>query len=114
MENNRMNNKKRAFLNLKNILARLEMQEAGWYLGFAPHAIPILIRAGLLKPLGRPAANEVKYFAMASLAELRGDTQWLERASDALTRYWQYKNGRESSLHSEPASKAVSQSHLTS
>src|SRR6266496_4454903 len=30
---NQMNNEKRKFLNLKNIPARLEMQEAGWYLG---------------------------------------------------------------------------------
>jgi len=110
MEKNQMNNEKREFLNLKNIPARLEMQEAGWYLGFAPHAIPILTRAGLLKPLGRPAANGVKYFATATLAELRDDTQWLARASDALTRYWQHKNGRKSPSHGEPASSAVSRS----
>jgi hypothetical protein len=113
MEKNQMNNEKREFLNLKNFPARLEVQEAAWYLGFAPHAIPILIRAGLLKPLGRPAASGVKYFATATLAELRDDTRWLARASDALTRYWQYKNGRKSSLHSEPASRTVSQSHRT-
>ena len=98
-----MNNEKREFLNLKNIPARLEMQEAGWYLGFAPHAIPILIRAGLLKPLGRPAANGVKYFATATLAELREDTQWLARASDALTRYWQNKNARKAQSCHEPS-----------
>jgi len=110
MEKNQMNNEKREFLNLKNIPARLEMQEAGWYLGFAPHAIPILISAGLLKPLGRPAANGVKYFATATLAELREDTQWLARASDALTRYWQNKNARKAQSCNEPASRTVSRS----
>ena len=103
-----MNNEKREFLNLKNIPARLEMQEAGWYLGFAPHAIPILISAGLLKPLGRPAANGVKYFATATLAELRDDTQWLARASDALTRYWQHKNARKAQSCNESATRTIS------
>jgi hypothetical protein len=104
-----MNNEKREFLNLKNIPARLEMQEAGWYLGFAPHAIPILISAGLLKPLGHPPANAVKYFATATLTELRDDAQWLARATDALTRYWQHKNARASTSNGGPASRTVSQ-----
>ena len=38
----------RELLNLRNLPARLEVEEAGWYLSFAAHAIPILIRAGLL------------------------------------------------------------------
>jgi hypothetical protein len=48
MEKNQMNNERRELLNLRNLPARLEVEEAGWYLGFAAHAIPILIRAGLL------------------------------------------------------------------
>jgi hypothetical protein len=32
-------------------------------MGFTPHDIPTLVRAGLLKPLGRPTPNAVKYFA---------------------------------------------------
>jgi hypothetical protein len=50
MKKNQMNNERRELLNLRNLPARLEVEEAGWYLGFAPHAIPIIIRAGLLKP----------------------------------------------------------------
>jgi hypothetical protein len=64
-----MNNEPRELLNLRNLPARLEIQETGWYLGFAPHAIPILIGAGLLKPLGHPPRNGVKYFAAVTLAE---------------------------------------------
>jgi len=30
-----MNNERREFLNLRNLPARLEVEEAGWYLGFA-------------------------------------------------------------------------------
>ncbi len=87
-----MNNERRDLLSLRNLPARLEVEEAGWYLGFAPHAIPILIRAGLLKPLGHPARNGAKYFATVTLAELRNDPQWLARASDAVTRYWKHKS----------------------
>jgi hypothetical protein len=96
MEKNQMNNERRELLNLRNLPARLEVEEAAWYLGFAAHAIPIIIRAGLLKPLGHPARNGAKYFATATLAELRNDPQWLARASDAVIRYWQHKSGRRS------------------
>jgi hypothetical protein len=95
MEKNPLNNERRELLNLRNLPARLEVEEAGWYLGFAPHAIPILIGAGLLKPLGHPPRNATKHFAAVTLAELRNDPQWLARASDALIRYWQRKNGGE-------------------
>ena len=78
-----MNNERRELLNLRNLPARLDVDEAGWYLGFVPHAIPIIIRAGLLKPLGHPARNGAKYFATVTLTELRNDPQWLARASDA-------------------------------
>ena len=88
-----MNHERRDFLGVVRLPpARMDAQETAWYLGFATHDIPILIRAGPLKPLGRPGSNAVKYFAAATLAHLREDTQWLARASDALIRYWQEKN----------------------
>jgi hypothetical protein len=49
---------------------------------------------GLLKPLGHPPANGTKYFATADLEELRRDTKWLARASDAIHRHWKLKNGK--------------------
>ena len=67
--------------------ARLNVQETAWYLGFAEHEISILVSAGLLKPLGHPPTNGIKYFAARLLADLREDTQWLSRASDAIVRH---------------------------
>lgn len=87
-----MNNERQQFLNLKTLPARLDVQEAAWYLGFASHDMPILGRAGLLKPLGRPPTNGVKHFATAALANLHADPQWLARASDAVVKHWQSKN----------------------
>ena len=76
-----MNNERRDLLSLRNLPARLEVEEAGWYLGFAPPAIPILIRAGLLKPLGHPARNGPKYFAFQSSGQAvefeRVNTGWV-------------------------------------
>jgi hypothetical protein len=69
-----MSSQQLQFLNLRNLPARLTAEEAAWFLGFAPHAIPILVAAGLLKPLGQPAPNANKHFATATLCELKQDT----------------------------------------
>ena len=71
-------------------------EQAGWFLGFSPAEITILMGEGMLKPLGRPARNGPKYFAAAALEELRRDRKWLARASDAIVTYWHNKNARKS------------------
>jgi len=89
-----MNPQREQFLNLKATPARLTAEEAAWYLGFGPHEIPILVAKGLLRPLGRPPTNGVKYFATATLVELHRDVKWLSRASEVVVEYWRYKNAR--------------------
>ena len=89
-----MNNDRKEFLLVMRMPpARLDVHETAWYLGFMPHDIPVLVRAGLLKPLVR-SPNAVKYIATASLSTLREDTQWLARASEAITKHWRTKNTR--------------------
>jgi hypothetical protein len=88
-----MNPERKDFLSVTKLIpARLDSQETAWFLGFAVHDIPILIRAGLLKPLGHPQPNGVKYFAATNLVRLREDAQWLSRATDAIAKHWQSKN----------------------
>lgn len=89
-----MTQAKADFLSLANLPARLNVTETAWLLGFAEHDLPILITAGLLKPLGRPASNGSKYFATAELMNLRTDVRWLAKASDATVNYWKRKNTR--------------------
>jgi hypothetical protein len=90
-----MNPQRKDFLSVTGVIpARLDSQETAWFLGFAAHDIPVLVRAGLLKPLGHPPPNGVKYFASATLAGLREDTQWLSRATDTLVKYWKNKNAQ--------------------
>jgi hypothetical protein len=90
-----MNTERKEFLSaLRLPPARVVAEEAAWLLGFAPHDIPVLVNAGLLKPLGHPPASGTKYFATAMLLKLRDDLNWLSRASDAIVRHWQDKNVR--------------------
>jgi hypothetical protein len=93
-----MNSQRQEFLNLTHPPARLSAEEASWFLGFSPQEIPVLVAAGLLKPLGHPARNGPKYFCTAELEELRRDRKWLARASDAIVGYWQNRNSRKSEL----------------
>jgi hypothetical protein len=88
-----MNQDRREFLSVARALpGRLDSQETAWLLGFAVHDIPILVRAGLLKPLGHPPANCTKYFATDELVRLRSDARWLAKASDAILKHWKQKN----------------------
>jgi hypothetical protein len=90
-----MNPERKEFLSVIRMPpARVAAEEAAWMLGCAPHDIPVLVSAGLLKPLGHPPASGTKYFATATLLKLRDDLNWLSRASDAIVKHWQAKNAR--------------------
>lgn len=82
------------FLSWKVVPARLDATQTAWFLGFDPHEVPVLIAAGLLKPLGHPARNSTKYFAREILEQLRRDDKWLGRAGDAISGYWRDRNAR--------------------
>ena len=89
-----MNPDKERFLNLKTHPERLTAEQAAWMLGFSNHEIPILIAKNLLKPLGHPAQNGPKFFLMAAMKDLERDEKWHGKATDAVSEYWRYKNGR--------------------
>ena len=90
-----MNNEdKYTFLNLPRLPLRLSALQTGWYLGFKPHEVTILVGAGLLEPLGDPPANTPKYFSTESLTELRTNLKWFDKATDAISAYWRRKNGQ--------------------
>lgn len=91
-----MNNERRALLSLVTLPARLNRTQTADYLGFEPDHITLLIKAGLLKPLGRPKPNSDKYFAAVKLAELRQDEQWLSRATQFISQHYNDKNARKS------------------
>ena len=82
------------FFSWKVIPARLDATQTAWFLGFEPHEVPMLIAAGLLKPLGHLARNSTKFFATETLEQFRRDEKWLARASDTIRDYWRKRNGR--------------------
>lgn len=96
-----MNPDRKDFLSLRRFPARLNSEEAAWLLGFAAHDIPILIQAGLLKPLGHPPPNGVKYFATEMLTKHSADTNWMSRATDAVIKHWKNKNTPKATLHAD-------------
>ena len=97
-----MHPEQQKFLSLVLVPARLNLEQAAWLLGFQAHDIPVLVANGLLKPLGTPPPNGVKYFAAGDLELLKADRKWLARATDALHRHWRDKNSRKSKPPQSP------------
>lgn len=83
--------------------ACMTMDQVAQVVGLAPHNIPVLVQAGLLRPLGHPQPNGVKYFSKTSVAAKCFDEQWLARAVDVVARYWQAKNARRKRRLDSPA-----------
>lgn len=54
--------------------------------------VAILVVSRLLKPLGNPPPNGIKYFATADLLEIAKDRAWLVKASMAIWKHWQHQN----------------------
>jgi len=77
---------------LGQLPARLTAEQAGWVLNCQPHDVPVLVAAKLLKPLGNPPANGVKFFATADLLEQVKDRNWLVRVSATIYQHWHKKN----------------------
>jgi hypothetical protein len=77
---------------LGQLPARLTAEQAAWVLNCQVHDVPALVAARLLKPLGNPAANSIKFFATADLLENMKDRNWLVRGTCAINQHWQKKN----------------------
>jgi hypothetical protein len=88
-----MSDAQNQFLRLLGQLpARLTAEQTAWVLNCQPHDVPVLVAARLLKPLGNPPANSVKFFATRELLEQARDRTWLAKVTNALNQHWQRKN----------------------
>lgn len=72
--------------------ARLVAEQVAWVLNCQPHDVPILVTSRLLKPLGNPASNSVKFFATSDVLELSQDRNQLVKMTTAIALHWQAKN----------------------
>lgn len=77
---------------LGQLPARLTAAQAAWVLNCRPHDVPILVMGRLLKPLGNPTPNSVKYFAAMEVLELVKDRTWLAKVTNAVGQHWKEKN----------------------
>jgi hypothetical protein len=84
--------------------ARLTVEQAAWVLGCQPHDLPILIAARLLKPLGNPAQNAVKFFSTVEVTEMAKDRAWLAKMTQSISQHWHKRNVRQKS-HSQDGSQ---------
>jgi hypothetical protein len=81
------------FLSLLGVRpARLTAEQAAWVLNCHAHDVPILVAARLLKPLGNPQPNSVKYFSTMELIERSKDCAWLARMANTMSQFWRKKN----------------------
>jgi hypothetical protein len=77
---------------LGQVPARLTAEQTAWVPNCQPHDVPVLVAARLLKPLGNPPPNSVKYFAASEVLEQAKDRTWLAKVTNALNQHWQKKN----------------------
>jgi hypothetical protein len=90
-----MKEEQHQFLNLLgHPPARLTLEQVAWALGCQAHDIPILVNARLIKPLGNPALNAVKFFSTAEILEQAKDRSWLAKITNTVNQAWQKKNAR--------------------
>jgi hypothetical protein len=59
--------------------------------------MPILVAARLLKPLGNPAANGIKFFSASELLQQVKERAWLAKVTNALNQHWQKRNAAKKS-----------------
>ncbi len=77
--------------------ARLTVEQTAWVLNCQPHDIPVLVAAKLVKPLGNPPANGIKFFATTEILESAKDRHWLAKVTTSIYQHWQKKNQRKRS-----------------
>jgi len=81
-------------LTLVRLPGRLTADQAATELGCNSHDIPILVLAGLLKPLGKPSPNAVKYFFRDEILKLAGNEAWLSRATSSIYGHWRANHAK--------------------
>jgi len=64
--------------------ARMTAAQAADFLGFEKDDLALLAKEKILRPLGRPVANAVKYYAAVDVIAVSQDRQRLERATELL------------------------------
>ena len=89
-----MNPERKEFLNLLSPPGRINATETAWKIGFEPDHIPILVSAGLLKPLGNPPPGSMKFFLTVEIEQKKNDLKWMNKATELIRLKVKDKNER--------------------
>jgi hypothetical protein len=75
--------------------ACVDAEAAAKFLGWPPYFMPLLARVGHLRPLGKPAQNARKWYAMVELERVSRDPAWLDKAIRIVDRLVREANGKQ-------------------
>jgi hypothetical protein len=75
--------------------ACLDADAAARFFGWPAYFMPLLARAGHLKPLGKPAQNARKWYATVELERLGRDPAWLDKAIRIVDKLVREANGKQ-------------------
>ena len=81
--------------------ACVDAEAAARFLGWPSYCMPLLARAGHLKPLGKPGQNARKWYAMVELERLSRDPAWLDKAIRLVDKLVREANGKQRGKGSE-------------
>ena len=73
---------------------RIGEGDTGALLGFNDYELKLVVRHGLLDPLGKPAPNSRKFFCAAEVVALAADREWLDKATRVISKAVREKNSR--------------------
>lgn len=94
-------------LNVLRLPGRVNAEQTAALLGMEEWDVPLLVKAGLLKPLGSVGAvNRVKYFASVVVERCARDPKWLHRATEAISRCRTVGKNRASRLREPTTAKS--------
>jgi hypothetical protein len=71
------------------------MEAAAAMFGWPDYYLPFLVRAGHLKPLGKPAQNARKWFATVEIERMSGHLDWLDKAMRIVEKQIQEMNKKQ-------------------
>ena len=75
--------------------ACVSMEQAAAIFGWPNYYLPFLVRAGHLKPLGKPAQNARKWFATVEIERMSADPVWLDKAVRIVEKQIQEMNNKQ-------------------
>src|ERR1039457_938555 len=83
--------------------ACVSMEAAAAIFGWPNYYLPFLVRAGHLKPLGKPAQNARKWFATVEIERMSSDPDWLDKAIRIVEKQIQEMNKKQKDKEPEMA-----------